>query len=91
MANAKISVLKDGTSISSSNSDSNGRSDFGITQAGHYELDLAAVGFEPARYQLTLQHPSKSCSTGLRVKMALPSIHCGGGDIRKIKMPLATH
>ena len=91
IANARLSVLKNGMPLSSSSSDSEGRFDFAVTESGQYELELAARGFVPANYHLTLQHASKSCSTGLRIQIALPSIHCGEGDIKKIKMPPATH
>jgi hypothetical protein len=82
ISDVNVAVLKDGTTVKNATSDEAGEFDLGGIQAGKYELDATATGFQHARYQLTVLKPTDSCKHALRIEMVVGGIHCGG-DIRE--------
>jgi hypothetical protein len=83
----KVTVLKDGTAVKSGTTDESGEFDFDTIQSGKYELDATVLGFQHARYQLTVLKPTNSCKRALRIEMVIPSLRCGG-EIRETKTSL---
>jgi hypothetical protein len=87
ITDVNVTVLKDGTTLKNATTDETGEFDFDGIEAGKYELDATAKGFQHARYQLTVLEPTDSCKHALRIEMVVGGIHCGG-DIRETNAPL---
>jgi hypothetical protein len=87
ITDVKVTVLKDGMTVKNARTDETGEFDFDGIEAGKYELDATANGFQHARYQLTVLKPTNSCKHALRIGMVVGGIHCGG-DIRETNAPL---
>ena len=88
ITDVNVMVLKDGTTVKNATTDEMGEFDFDGLQAGKYELDATAQGFQHARYQLTVLKPTNACKHALRIEMVVGGIHCGG-DIRETNAPLS--
>jgi hypothetical protein len=84
-----VTILKDGTTIAGSETADTGEFNFDVMEPGKYELETIVRGFVPARYQLILSRPTKSCRNALLVKLQVGGLHCEGDTIRETKRPLS--
>ena len=88
VAKAGIRLLRNGDVVVKTNADQHGEFDLEVREPGKYELDTTASGFVEGRYELTLQHPERSCKNALRVELFVPTTSTCGGNIMKTKTPL---
>ena len=78
--NAKLTLLKDGMELTTIQSDSKGKFEFGRLEAGRYELRVEFDGYHTIRSPIVIVRPTTHCDRELEVR--LPLLTCGGGVSR---------
>jgi hypothetical protein len=75
--NAKLTLLKGGMEVTTIQTDSNGKFEFGRVEAGNYELRAQFDGYHSVQSPIVIVRPTNKCNRGLEV--TLPLSTCGGG------------
>jgi hypothetical protein len=79
-----IAITQHGASVISAKTNDAGEFRFDSLKEGAFELSATAPGFQAAKYNFFLRHPTMHWNRSLQIELAVGLVHCGGG-IRIVK------